>query len=115
MSVRQRGKGWLIDIRQGRGKRTYYTYHGTKDEAYEMEHDGWDIDIYVRSHTHSFDYSGNSQNLTINTPCWKGRDAYIEQKKVERADNGYVLINVDGSNYSWEHMVFNVPEKIYTS
>ena len=82
-------------------------------EAYEMEHDGWNVDVYIRSHTHSFDYSGSAQNLTINTPCWKGRDRYISQKKMSRSDNGYVIVTVDGSNYSWEHMVFNVPEKLY--
>jgi len=85
-----------------------------REEAYKMEHDGWDIDIFIRSHTHSFEYSGSSQNLTIGTPCWKGRDAYIEQKKMERADNGYIILNIDESNYTWEHMIFNVPEKIFS-
>ena len=39
MSVRKRGKGWLIDIRQGRnGKRILHTFHGTEAEAWELEH-----------------------------------------------------------------------------
>lgn len=84
-----------------------------REEAYKMEHDGWDIDIFIRSHTHSFDFSGSSQNLSINTPCWKGRDSFIEQRKLDKSDNGYVILNVNESNYTWEYMVFNVPEKIY--
>ena len=78
-----------------------------------MEHDGWDIDIYVRSHTHSFDYSGNSQNLTINTPCWKGRDKYIEKRTMSRSDIGYIIVKIDGNNYSWEQMIFTIPESLY--
>mgnify|MGYP000846706337 CR=1 FL=1 len=84
-----------------------------RKEAYEMEHDGWDIDIYIRSHTHSFDYSGNSQNLTINTPCWKGRDAYIEKRKMERTDIGYITIDINGPNYTWDQMIHHVPERLY--
>lgn len=37
MSVRKRGDAWLIDIRQGRKARSYYTFHGTEAEAYEFE------------------------------------------------------------------------------
>lgn len=36
--MRRRGRAWLIDINQGKKGRTYHTFHGTKEEAYEMEH-----------------------------------------------------------------------------
>lgn len=85
-----------------------------REEAYEMEHDGWDVDLFIRSHTHSFDYSGNSQNLTINTPCWKGRDRYIEKRGMSKSDIGYIILNIDGNNYSWDQMVMSVPEQLYS-
>jgi len=36
--VRKRGKGWIIDISLSDRKRLYHTFHGTEEEAWEMEH-----------------------------------------------------------------------------
>jgi integrase/recombinase XerD len=38
MAVRKRGKGWIIDISLCDRKRLYHTFHGTEEEAWEMEH-----------------------------------------------------------------------------
>lgn len=38
MSVRKRGNAWLIDISLPNRKRFYHTFHGTLEDAYEMEH-----------------------------------------------------------------------------
>lgn len=39
MSVRKRGKNWVIDIRQGKdGQRIRHTFQGTEAEAWELEH-----------------------------------------------------------------------------
>lgn len=69
-----------------------------------------DVDIFIRSHTHKFVYSGNERYLHITTPCWKGVDDFIRKKSIEKSDCGWVLITVDGSEYSWEHHVFRIPD-----
>jgi hypothetical protein len=70
-------------------------------------------DIYVRSHTHKFVFSGNSSDLTIGTPCWKGIDEYIGKQKQELPDNGYVLLEIENHDYSWKYNIFSIPFKLY--
>ena len=70
-------------------------------------------DIYVRSHTHKFVFSGTSTNLTIGTPCWKGIDEFIGKQKQELPDNGYALLELENNDYNWKYHVFNVPFAFY--
>lgn len=71
-----------------------------------------DIDIFIRSHTHKFVYSGNERYLHITTPCWKGVDDFITKKSIEKTDCGWILITVDGSDFTWEHHIFRIPNAL---
>lgn len=71
-------------------------------------------DIYLRSHIHRFTYTGNSSSMTVTTPCWKGMDGFVSKKSQLRPDNGYVLFNIEGSNYSWDYNVFKIPKYFFT-
>ena len=82
-------------------------------EARNNRAQGTDVDIYIRSHTHHFNASITSRELTINTPCFKGMDHFIGARSMEMPDCGYVIINVDGANYTWDYHVFNIPFKFY--
>ena len=84
-----------------------------RKEAMIMKSEGTNVDIYVRSHTHKFNFSGDANDLTINTPCWKGRDGFIDKRSQEMPDNGYVILEIDESNYRWDYEVFNVPNSLY--
>jgi FlaG/FlaF family flagellin (archaellin) len=74
---------------------------------------GTNVDIFINSHTHHFNFSGDSSDLSISIPCWKGIDPYIGKKSIEQPDNGYVLINVDGPNYTWTYNIFKIPFQLY--
>lgn len=71
------------------------------------------VDIYIRSHTHHFNYSGDAYDLSISVPCWKGIDAFIGKNSVEKPDNGYVMIYVDGPDYTWDYNLFTAPYQLY--
>jgi hypothetical protein len=71
-------------------------------------------DIYLRSHIHRFTYTGNSNSMTVTTPCWKGMDGFTSKKSQLRPDNGYVLFNIEGSNYSWDYNIFKIPKYFFT-
>lgn len=75
---------------------------------------GDEADVYIRSHTHFFAYSGSNKNLVVNTPCWKGMDGFVSTKSQQRPHNGYILFNVSGTDYSWDFHVFNIPKQIFT-
>lgn len=85
-----------------------------RKEAYVNRTNGMDIDVYVRSHTHRYYYSGDSNDISINTPSWKGLDDWMNEKSQEIPDNGYVRLNVDGINYNWDAFVFNIPLRMYS-
>jgi len=70
-------------------------------------------DIYIHSHTHKFVFSGNSTNLTIGTPCWKGIDDFIGKMHQDIPDNGYVIIEVENNDYTWKYHIFGVPFAFY--
>ncbi|OQA51500.1 MAG: Calcineurin-like phosphoesterase [Bacteroidetes bacterium ADurb.Bin302] len=85
-----------------------------RKEAFILSSQGLKVDIYIRSHTHQYYYSGNSNDLTISTPCWKGLDDFMNRRSHEIPDNGYVVINVDDADYDWEPYIFNIPLQMYT-
>lgn len=72
-------------------------------------------DIFIRSHTHYFAFSGTSKSLVVNTPCWKGLDGHCSVTSQQRPDNGYVLFNINGADYSWDHVVFKVPRQLFVN
>jgi hypothetical protein len=84
-----------------------------RKEAMIMKSQGTNVDIYLRSHTHRFNFSGDSNDLTINTPCWKGLDDYMNKGSQEMPDNGYVLLEIDGPNYRWDYSIFTIPHALY--
>lgn len=70
-------------------------------------------DITIRSHTHRFNYAGNTRSLALSTPCWKGLDRYMRIKSTEIPDNGYILIDINGADFTWNQQVFNIPKKLF--
>lgn len=84
-----------------------------RKEAFIMKGQGVNVDIFVRSHTHKFNFSGDSNDMTINTPCWKGLDHFMNQHSQEMPDNGWVVIDIDGSNYKWDYNIFTIPHQFY--
>jgi hypothetical protein len=86
---------------------------GQRKEAMIMKSQGTNVDIYIRSHTHRFNFSGDSNDITINTPCWKGLDHFMNQGSQEMPDNGYVLLEIDGPNYKWDYSIFTIPHALY--
>ena len=89
-------------------------FNSQRKDANLLKLQGDEAEIYVRSHTHSFAYTGDSSSMTVTTPCWKGMDGFISEKSQMRPDNGYVLFNIEGSNYSWDYNVFKVPKYFFT-
>jgi UDP-2,3-diacylglucosamine pyrophosphatase LpxH len=82
-------------------------------DAYIMDSQGSNVDIYIRSHTHRFNYAGNNKYITISTPCWKGLDDFMNQRSQEIPDNGYIVMDIDGVDYNWSQYVFNIPLQMY--
>jgi hypothetical protein len=80
----------------------------------ELRLDGDECDIYIKSHTHMFKYAGGSNYLVVTTPCWKSLDDYCSTKNQKRPDNGYILFNVEGSDYSWDYNIFKVPKYFFS-
>lgn len=74
---------------------------------------GDEADIYIRSHIHNFKYSGGSNYLAVATPCWKGMDGFTSEKSQKRPDNGYILFNIEGSDYSWDYNIFKIPKYFF--
>jgi len=86
---------------------------GQRKEAMIMKSQGTNVDIYLRSHTHKFNFSGDANDMTVNTPCWKGLDHFINQNSQEMPDNGYVLFEIEGPNYRWDYNIFSIPHAFY--
>lgn len=86
---------------------------GQRKQAMIAKSQGTDIDVYINSHTHHFVFSGDSNDLSIAVPCWKGIDSYMGKKSIEKPDNGYVVINVDDSTYTWDYNLFSIPFQLY--
>lgn len=88
-------------------------FNSQRKDANQLKLQGDESDIYIRSHTHYFAYSGDSNSMTVVTPCWKGMDGFVSKKSQMRPDNGYVLFNIEGSNYSWDYNIFKIPKYFF--
>jgi len=88
-------------------------YNSQQKDAMIMRLNEDKADIILRGHTHRFNYSGNIHNITISIPCWKSLDAFMRRSSSELPDCGYILMKIDGADYSWDQMVFNVPNKLF--
>jgi hypothetical protein len=88
-------------------------YNSQQKDAMIMRLNNDNADIFLRGHTHRFNYSGNIHNLSVSIPCWKSLDAFMRRTSQELPDCGYILFNIEGSDYSWNQMVFNVPNKLF--
>ena len=88
-------------------------YNSQQTEAMIMRLNEDKADVILRGHTHRFNYSGNVHNLNISTPCWKSLDRFMRRNSQELSDNGYITFIVDGSNYSWDQYIFNVPNQMF--
>jgi hypothetical protein len=86
---------------------------GQRKQALIARSQGTDLDILINSHTHHFNFSGDSNDLSISVPCWKGIDEFIGKKSIEQPDNGYVLIKVDGPAFTWDYNLFTIPFQLY--
>lgn len=108
-------EGIVIHFRHKSGHSSipYSRYTSGRREALIQKAQGTNVDIYIRSHTHHFGFSGDSNDITVNTPCWKGLDHYINQGSQEMPDNGYVFFDIDGANYKWDYHIFKVPYNMY--
>ncbi len=99
----------------GHSSTPYSRCTSQRKEALVNRIDGSNVDIYIRSHTHHFNFSGDGNDITINTPCWKGLDDFINQGSQEMPDNGYVIIEIDNANYKWDYNIFKIPHSLYNS
>jgi hypothetical protein len=84
-------------------------FNSQRKDANQLKLQGNDADIFIRSHTHYFAYSGDANSLTVTTPCWKGLDGFVSKKSQILPHNGYILFNVEGSDYSWDYYTFVTP------
>ena len=82
-------------------------------EAEKMRVQETTADIYIRSHTHKFNFSGNPNDITIGTPCFKGIDEFVGKKSQVMPDNGGIVIDIDGADYNWKYNIFKIPFQLY--
>lgn len=88
-------------------------YNSQQSESMIMRLNEDNADVILRGHTHRFNFSGNVHNIAISTPCWKSLDKFMRRSSQELPDNGYIIFNVNGSNYSWDQFIFNVPNSMF--
>jgi len=84
-----------------------------RKQAFIAKAQGTDVDIFINSHTHHFYASLDSNDTSISVPCWKGIDGYIGKRTIEQPDNGYVILNIDNSDYTWNYNIFKIPFQLY--
>ena len=46
-------------------------------------------------------------------PKIKTETKIASKKSIEKPDNGYVVINVDDSTYTWDYNLFSIPFQLY--
>lgn len=67
------------------------------------------INIYLRSHIHSYIAVDSEIGTGIVTPGFKGRDAFVSQRSLGYNPSiGYILIEINGSDYSWTKSVVHL-------
>lgn len=89
-------------------------FNSQRKDANLLKLQGDEADVYIRSHAHYFAYSGDSNSITVTTPCWKGMDGFVSEKSQQRPDNGYILFNIEGSDYTWQYNIFKIPKYFFT-
>jgi hypothetical protein len=61
-------------------------------------------DVIIRSHTHFFDFAGNSRYLGIITPCLQGFGSKFGERECEGViDIGFIYFDVYESGYEWHY------------
>jgi len=89
-------------------------YHGTPLSKEQMvaklnKDSMGKFDFIVRSHAHYFYYTGSKNTLAVISPCWKGRDPFVQEHSLKwNPDIGYLLFEVEGDRWSWNHFVENL-------
>jgi len=67
------------------------------------------IDIFLRGHTHSYAALDYKPYFSAHVcPCWKGRDSFISQRSILSPDCGYMVIDIDRSDYEVTPHIFKV-------
>ena len=69
-----------------------------------------EIKLMLRGHVHDIELKGNGECIALAVPCWKGRDEYIRRKSMGVPDNGYVVLHIDGSSFSYDIHKFDLPK-----
>lgn len=92
-------------------------YHGTplskEQMVAKLNKDNMGVfDVIVRSHAHYFYGTLSKSNLSIITPCWKGRDTYAQNTLKWDPDIGYVYFDVEGDNMNWFHEIHSLPQEL---
>jgi hypothetical protein len=85
----------------------------TRKEANVSVLEGDDFDLFIRGHTHHFNFNGDVRNETLILPCWKAPDKFQRKKSLENTDIGYVLLTIDGNNFEYEPHTYKVPTTIW--
>jgi len=69
------------------------------------------FDVILRGHAHYFFYTGSKSTLAAITPCWKGRDPFVQEHSLKwNPDIGYLVFEVEGDKWSWSHFVENLTQ-----
>jgi len=62
--------------------------------------------IIARSHAHYYVAVQFGRSLGLICPCWKARDEFVKLMGLSfNPSIGYVVLEIDGSNYTWRHNV----------
>jgi hypothetical protein len=85
----------------------------TRKEANLSVLEGNTFNLFIRGHTHHYNFNGDVRNETLILPCWKAPDTFQRKKSLENTDIGYVLLTVDGNNFSYEPHLYHVPTTIW--
>jgi len=85
----------------------------TRKEANLSVMEGDEFNLFIRGHTHHFNFNGDLRNETLILPCWKAPDTFQRKKSLENTDIGYVVLTVEGKEYDYEPHLFRVPTTIW--
>lgn len=66
------------------------------------------IDVLVRSHKHVFEFYGQRGEINLVTPGFKGRDSFVAERNPHPPDVGFILFEVEGSNYRYDPVVSQI-------
>lgn len=74
-------------------------------------------DIFIRSHTHYFDYAGGYGWLAVITPALQGWGSKFGERQCEGTiDWGFIYFDVESKNeWSWGHFINKTIQKVHVS